>query len=476
MAESTQAVPRLSFLTEEQCSRIHRSALEILRRTGVRVFHEEALKLLKAQGCIIQDENRVFYPPSLVEWALRQPPSQVTLCRRGGAEVGAQLSAGSVNFGTGSDCPNYLDPTDGRRRPFTLKDSETTARLVDALPELSFVMSCGIPSDYEGYSYRKQFSVMIKNCAKPTVFVCNDGEDCERIVNAAAAIAGGLEKLSQNPTLLIYSEPSTPLQHSRTALEKLLYMAETAMPIVHSPAPMMGGTAPVTLAGGLAIGTAEALSGLVIQQLKRSGAPFVFGSGLHHLDMRTSISVYAAPEFQLARLGVADMGRFYNLPTWGYAGHSDSCVFDGQATSDALFSVLMALQSGTSLVHDVGYLEAGLSCSPEMIVYSCEMIRMLRHFENGVPIDGESLALDVIHSVGPGGNFMVEDHTIDRFRDYWDPVFQNRRRFDAWQQSGSKNLEDRVREKTVELLAGTPGSPLPNSLSEEIDYILGIEE
>jgi trimethylamine--corrinoid protein Co-methyltransferase len=127
----------------------------------------------------------------------------------------------------------------------------------------------------------------------------------------------------------LYSEPTTPLQHSRTALEKLLLMAEAGLPVVHSPAPMMGGTAPVTLAGGLALGTAEALSGLLIQQLKRRGAPFVFGSGLHHLDMKTSISVYGAPEFQLARLAVADLGRFLLA---GIRRHSDSACSTSRQT------------------------------------------------------------------------------------------------------------------------------------------------
>ena len=475
MGESNRAKPTLNFFTASQCGAIHRSALEILRRTGVRVFHEEALKLLGDAGCIIQDENRVFYPASLVEWALRQPPSQVTLCMRGGTEAGARLYDRHVNFGTGSDCPNYVDPLEGKRRPFTIQDETALIKLVDSLPELSFVMSCGIPSDYQGNAYRKQFSLMIRNSTKPTVFVCNDGEDCERIVNAAAAVAGGMDLLSQNPTLLIYAEPSTPLQHSRTALEKLLYMAETAMPIVYSPAPMMGGTAPVTMAGGLAIGAAEVLSGLVIHQLKRTGAPFVFGSGLHHLDMRTSISVYGAPEFQLARLGVADLGRYYNLPTWGYAGHTDSCIFDEQAAADSVFSVLMALQSGTNLVHDVGYVEAGLSCSPEMIVYSCEIISMMRHFTNGFALDTEAIALEVIDHVGPGGNFMIEDHTIERFRDYWDPQLQARLRYDAWKQAGGKTLGARVREKTVEQLKNAQGSPLSDSLADEVDYILGVK-
>ncbi len=476
MGISSFARPSMQFLKEDQCTRIHRGALEILRKTGVRVFHDEAVQLLEEAGCTVKDGNLVFYPSSLVEWALRQPPSQVTLCNRGTSEVGAALYDRNVNFGTGSDCPNFLDPRSGSRRPFILEDLPVMMRLVDELPELSFAMSTGIPSDYKGHSYRKQYSLMIKNTSKPIVFVCDDGEDCRRIIAAAAAVAGGMEKLQLNPTLLLYSEPSTPLQQSKTALEKLLYMAESQIPVVHSPAPMMGGTAPVTPAGGLAIGAAEVLSGLVIHQLKNTGAPFVFGSGLHHLDMRTSISVYGAPEFQLARLAVADLGRFYHLPTWGYAGHSDSCIFDEQASADSLFSVLTALQSGTNLVHDVGYMEAGLSCSPEMVVYTSEMIRMLTFYQEGFPIDSSSLAVDVVHTVGPGGNFMIEDHTIERFRDYWDPTLLSRQRFDAWQEAGAKTLGTRVREKTIEIMEHAEGSPLSDPLIEEVDYILGLKE
>lgn len=474
MSSTSQARPRLDFFNNDQCALVHRAALEILRRTGVRVFHEEALRLLDEAGCSVKDETLVLFPAALVEWALLQPPSQISLCRRGSGEVCAPLYDRNVSFGTGSDCPNIIDPRTGAHRPFLLRDLVAMMRLIEELPELSFAMSTGTPADYMKNAYRKQFALMIQNTTKPIVFVCNDGEDCRRIITAAAAVAGGMDTLRLNPTLLLYSEPSTPLRHSRTALEKLLIMAENEIPVVHSPAPMMGGTAPVTLAGGLAIGAAEALSGLVIHQLKKTGAPFVFGSGLHHLDMRTSISVYGAPEFQLARLAVADLGRYYNLPTWGYAGHSDSCVFDGQASADSLFSVLTALQSGTNLIHDVGYLEAGLSCSPEMMVHTCEMISMLRSYNEGFSLDPESIAIEVIHRVGPGGNFMMEEHTIERFRNYWDPVLSTRRRFDAWEKGGSKNYESRVREKTTALMDGAKGAPLSDSLTKETDYILGV--
>jgi len=473
MYEQTQAFPRMQMLSEEQCRAIHTASLEILRRTGVRVYHEEALELLRSADVLVSDGNLVRFPAGLVEWAVKQAPSRIALCKRGGDEVAAPLEGRRVNFGPGSDCLNYLDPRSGERRKFTAEDVVDCIRLVDALPEMDFCMSMGIPADLDtDNAYRWQFAQMMEHTTKPIVFVCDDVADCEAIAAMAAVPAGGMESLRLNPTLLLYSEPSTPLKHSETATGKLLYMAEEALPIVHSPAPMMGGTAPVTLAGGLALGNAEVLSSLVIHQLTNPGAPFVYGSGLHHLDMRTTISVYSAPEFELARVAVAEMGRFYGLPTWGYAGHSDSCAMDEQAAADSAFSVLASLLAGSNLVHDVGYLEAGLTTSPEMIVFTAEMIDMLRCFMAGVSLDAESLALEVIHSVGPGGEFISTDHTMEHFRDFWEPMLFNRQRVDDWVEAGSKRLGKRLRERTVAIMDEHQPEPLSETEREEIEAIL----
>lgn len=333
-------------------------------------------------------------------------------------------------------------------------------------------MSMGIPRDYRGNAYRRQYATLIQGSRKPVVFVCNDAADCRAITAAAAAVAGGTEELRLNPTLLLYSEPTTPLSHSATATEKLLFMAARGLPVVHSPAPMMGSTAPVTVAGGLALGNAEVLSSIVIHQKKRPGAPFLYGSGLHHMDMKTSISVYGAPEFQIARVAVACMGRHYGLPTWGYAGHSDGILFDEQAAADAVFSVQTALLSGTNLIHDVGYLEAGLITSPEMMVFTADMIRMMRHFTDGFGMSSEDLALEAIHAVGPGGNYLGEEHTLRHFREMWQPELFDRQRFDSWQASGSKSLRARLREKTLEIMASHPGAPLSDPLRKEVEKVL----
>jgi trimethylamine--corrinoid protein Co-methyltransferase len=475
------AVPRLQMFDRAQCEQVHLASLEILRRTGVRVHEDEALVLLKDAGAYVSDDNLVKMPASLVEWALRQAPSRVGLCARGTDQMVVPLEGRQVNFGPGSDCPNYLDPRSGEKRRFTTDDLVDCIHLVDALPQLGFVMSMGIPADLmeraqaregEGNVYRQQFALMLEHTTKPIVFVCDDRADCEAITAMAAAAAGDVEQLRLNPTLLLYSEPTTPLQHTRTATEKLLYMAEQTLPVVHSPAPMMGGTAPVTLAGGLVLGNAEVLSSLVIHQLKRPGAPFVYGSGLHHMDMKTTISVYGAPEFQLARLAVAAMGQFYGLPTWGYAGHSDSNGMDEQAAADAVFSVLIALLTGTNLVHDVGYLEAGLTTSPEMIVFTDEIIAMMRHFVAGVRLDAGAIAMDAIHRVGPGGNFLADEHTLAHFRELWQPTLFDRRRADDWRASGSQRLGDRLREKTMTIIEGHQPPSLPDPVREKIEYIL----
>ncbi len=473
MTQDGHTFPRMTMLSKQQCEAIHAASLEVLRRTGVRIYHDEALDLLRQTDAIITDANLVRFPPGLVEWALAQPPSRVVLCGRGSDEVAAPLEGRAVNFGTGSDCPNYLDPRTGERRPYTVADLVDSIHVVDALPEMGFCMSMGIPSDLDrSKPYRHQFALMLQHTSKPIVFVCDDRADCEAIIAMAASAAGGMEQLRLNPTLLLYSEPSTPLRHSETATGKLLSMAEHGLPIVHSPAPMMGGTAPVSLAGGLVLGNAEVLSSLVMHQLKHAGAPFVYGQGLHHMDMRTTISVYSAPEFQLARVLVAEMGRFYGLPSWGYAGHSDSCVMDEQAAADSAFSVLVALLAGTNLVHDVGYLEGGLTTSPEMVVFTAEMIAMMRRFVEGVSLDAESLALEVIHGVGPGGDFLTHEHTLRHFRELWQPGVFTRQRADDWVAAGSQRLGERLRDRTVALIEGHQPEPLPDAVSDEIAYIL----
>lgn len=464
--------PRLSMLSPQNCLQLHEASCSILKQTGVRVFSEEGLDLFKTAGAQI-DKDLVKISPSLVEWALAAVPSSFKLHQRGSDEAALIMDGTEVYFGTGSDTFRYLDPKTGDRRDYRLQDVADCIRLCDALPEIGFVMSVGVPRDVpaERY-YRHQFATMLRSTTKPIVFVCDDLADIEAIGAMAAAAAGGMKKLSKYPSILHYSEPTTPLQHSQEATDKLLYCARHRIPVTHSPAPMMGGTAPITLAGAVALGNAEMLSSLVLHQLQQPGAPFLYGHGVHHLDMKEMISVYGAPEFQVARVMAGEMGRFYHMPVWGYSGHSDSKVPDGQAAVDLQFSVLVALMAKTNLNHDVGYLESGLTGSPEMMVLADEVISMNRRFMEGVRIDEESLALGPIADVGPGGEFLSHAHSMAHWREFWLPQVFDRQRLAPWEEQGSKDLNARLREKTLAIMSSHQVSPLPESVEREIEAVL----
>jgi trimethylamine--corrinoid protein Co-methyltransferase len=214
------------------------------------------------------------------------------------------------------------------------------------------------------------------------------------------------------------------------------------------------------------------LSGLVMHQLKRPGAPFLYGHGVHHLDMKEMVSVYGAPEFQLARVLAAEMGHFYGLPVWGYTGHSDSKIPDGQAAADAQFSALVALLAKTNLNHDVGYLESGLTGAPEMMTLTNEIISQSRRFVAGVRLDDEALAVEAVHEVGPGGQFMSHEHTLAHWRELWLPQVFDRQRLEPWQERGAKDVHVRARELTVTLMDEHPVEPLPDGVESELEAIL----
>jgi trimethylamine--corrinoid protein Co-methyltransferase len=468
--------PQFSLLSESQIQDLHLGTLELLRRTGIRFYHPGALDMLKAAGAFVSDGNLVKFPASLVEDAIATTPSRIVMCDRDG-EPAVFLEGTRVYFGTGSDCLNLLDPRTGGHRRFTQADIIDSYRLCDALPNIHFVMSNGLPSDVDASrSYDVQMALMLEHTTKPLVFVTDDLASCRRAIDMAAAVAGGHEALAEQQHILLYSEPSSPLKQSETAVDKLLLMAETQLPVVHSPGPLMGGTAPITMASGLAMSMAEILSGLVVHQLQRAGSPFVFGAGLHHMDMSAAQISYGSPEFQLTKAAVAELGRWYGIPTWGYAGCSDAKVMDEQAAVEATLSVLMARLSGANLIHDVGYMESGLTLSYEMIVLSDEIIAMTDHVMKGIEVDEETLMLDELHRTGPGGHFMDSRQTLKRFRDFWFPGLLDRKRREQWLAAGGLPLGQRLNARVLEILKEHQPKPLDQGQVRGIQEVLARAE
>jgi len=470
------ASPRPSgyrMLSDAQLEEIHLGSLEILRRTGVRVYETESLALLQEAGCVVTDGTLVRLPAAVVEDALQHAPSRVVLCDRSG-EARAFLEGHRCYFGTGSDLPNTLDLETGERRPSLLADVAHTARLADSLPYLDFVMSMALPSDVPPQtSDRRSFLAMVENTVKPIVFTAWDEAGLADIVAMAETVAGGAAELALKPFLLAYLEPSSPLRHSEVVLRKLLMMADRGLPFVYAPGPIEGASAPVTSAGSLAMANAEVLSGLAIAQLRRRGTPFVWGSGSGPLDMRTMVGTYAAPEFMLHGMAMAELAHhYYHLPVWGFAGCSDSKQPDIQAGIESALWILWTALSGANLVHDVGYVESGLTCSYEMIVICNEVIGFVRRLLRGIEIAPETLALETIDTVGPGGSYLESPHTARHFREVWYPCVLDRRTYASWVEAGKPTPQGTARELARQALATHKVAPLATDTLESLRAIV----
>jgi trimethylamine--corrinoid protein Co-methyltransferase len=469
---AAQVTPGLRVLSDDQKTRIHHATLELLRRTGVQVLVPEIRELLAGAGCWL-DGNRVRIPPHLIEWAIRVAPKRVVLCDRDG-NAAMFLEGYRSYYGTGSDTPFVIDAYSGKRRSAVLSDVANVARLVDALPYISFLMCMGIASDVSGsISDLYHFQAMVSNTTKPIVYTAWNQQNLQAIVEMAEAVAGGVEALQRNPFCALYSEPMAPLTHGKESGEKLLYICEKGLPVVYTPGLITGASSPVTRAGAVMQANAELLSGLLICQLIREGAPVVAGgSGMMTMDMSTMLASYGAPEFMLDWCALSEMGHYYGLPIFGFAGVSDAKTFDQQAAAEGALWVLLAAQSGGNLIHDVGYIESGLTASYEMLVTMNEIVGLVKHFMEGVEVAEETLALDVIDHVGPGGHFLAEAHTLRHFRKNWYPTLLDRENREGWEAGGRLTLGDRATAQVQDILDNHRPPPLDEAVLTELEAII----
>jgi trimethylamine--corrinoid protein Co-methyltransferase len=444
--------------------------LEILERTGVRLYEREALALLEHKGVEVEEGNRVRIPSALVDWALSVAPKRTVLCDRGGRRV-MPLERHHMFYGPGSDCPNVIDHRTGERRPGVLQDVVEAAIVCDALPNIDFMMSFTIPSDLPAdVADRHQMRAMLMNTTKPILAVTTEFDGCVDVIEMAEVVVGGADALRRNPLCGFYINVTSALRHNQEALQKLLFLAGKGLPTTYTPVVLRGVSGPVTAAGAIALANAGELAGLVVAQLKREGAPVILTGGVNDmLDMRTTVDAYADPT---NRVMLVELAHRYGLPIFGLTGCSDSKIPDEQAAAEAAFSIILESLAGAQLAHDVGYLEGGMCNSIEQIVICDELIAYTKCFMQGLVIDETTLALDVIDDVGPDGDFMSTDHTLKHFRKDWYPKLFDRRNYDEWAAAGSKTLRERARERALSILGDHQVQPLPDDVQRRLDGIV----
>jgi trimethylamine---corrinoid protein Co-methyltransferase len=451
------ATPTFEVLSEDEIEAIYFAALTVLYETGVRVYDEEGIDVAHSGGAIVEDRQDdsalVKIPPWMVDKALATLPRKV-VTRGPDRKHKMELYKNSVCFGAGSDTPFTIDPYTHERRRATYKDVKNFARLAQAMPHMDFHMSLGIVQDVAVGTYdRWQYLAMLEGTSKPINITAVDIEGLKDQLEMAYIRVGGKDEWRKGPIFSLYIEPVSPLSHSEEVVQKLLFSADNEIPFVYTPCPLAGATAPCTLAGTAVQALTESLFGIVLSQIRKPGAPMIIGGLMSNMDMLTTVYCYGSPEMALLSSAYTQITKWLGVPEYETAGCSDAKMFDEQAAMEATINITTAALSGGNMIHDVGYLEQGLTSSPDMMVASNEIIDMVKRIMKGIDVSDDAKALHVIDEVGPGGHYLEHDHTYKRFKsDIWRPDLIDRQVFENWEASGSKTFRERVHERVIEIL------------------------
>lgn len=458
---------RLDPLTDHELQRLHDAALEVLLDPGARIMTEPARELLVRNGATQEGDDLVRIPGELVARALETAPSRFTIFDRTG-EPALDLGAGNVYVGAGVTNLNYLDPRDQQVKDFTLEATAESTLLADALPNLDFVATPGVtrPSDDLPLEIvnQEEFFRMVTNTTKPLMVLIAGEPELRDIFDMAELVAGGAEELRRRPFVMPYLNSVSPLLFNPETLDKLFLAADRGLPASCQAAPQVGATGPVTIAGTLVVSAAETLIGLVLSQLRNPGTPFISGTVPFLMDMRYGTVTAGGPDGLRFMVAMAQLCRWWGLPSVGMSFGGDSKDADEQAALEAGFYGFGTVLGGVDLVFDAGCVEGGLLFSPELLVISDELVGMTRAAVESIDVSDETIALDVIRAVGPGEVFLGEDHTLEHFRELWTPQVLSWEGRKEWSDAGAKTLRTKARERVFDVWQTHEVPPLPEEV------------
>jgi len=461
--------PQFRILSDKQIEELHFATLQIIERTGVAFECQEALDILGDAGADVSNPDRVKIPSYLVEQALRTAPKMITLYTRDGKPAIVLSGNNESHFGAIPDLPEVLDPYTRKRRPCYVADIADTARLIDALPNVEWLLLGSThPTLPAAITDKVSLLQVILNTSKPITGEVNDASSLREMIDLCSIVAGGEERFKRKPFFIGSCEPVSPLIHGKDALEKSLLCAEKGIPCIVYNMPMAGTTTPATFAGCLAIANAEILSQLVVLQLKNPGTPVIYGSTPSIMDMRTTIYSHGAPELHFITAMLTELCHYYKLPMYGVSGSTDAGIIGVQAGIEATYEILVTALTGVNLVRSSCMLYHIKIGSPEMVVLGDEIVDMVKVLMGGIEINDETLPLELIERIGPKGNYISEKHTLKHFRKFWAPRIFDR---SATSQEDFKHAEDLLNQKTIEILETHHPKPLPEDLVRELKRV-----
>jgi trimethylamine--corrinoid protein Co-methyltransferase len=437
----------------DQAMKIHEAALQLMWDPGVRLEHDTIFDLLLKQGAKAGSGPHVVrFPRELVEEKIALCPKEVHFADRQGG--GRPVTATSPPHIWSVPGLNILEK--GEHRPFTRGDLARMSRLLDQLENVDGVFGFSLDDVPPGARDVVGLRVMAENTAKHIRVLCFTPQGSDMMVEMKKVVG-------DYPWFSVGFTAHGPLRWTNLALEIFRRSAGAGIPASINGEPMAGVSGPVTLAGAAAVGTAEILAGIVVNQVLEPGRACIFNLGLAHVfDMKTMIAVTGAPENHLLAKMAGLMGRFYNIPSASWVS-TEAMVPDSQAALEKAIGFFTHMDSGVSNIWSVGQLESELTISPEQAVIDNEIISYVKRYLRGVEVNDETLALEVTRRVGIAGSFLSDEHTMDHFRDeLYMPGILSRANRGGWNKKGARRLDQVAEDKAQKLMA----NPVDHKLSE----------
>ena len=465
--------PSISFLADSEIEAIHDASLRVLEKTGIKVMSKVALDILKKAGAKVdEDTGHVTIPRNLVEEALKMAPSTITYGARN-PRYDFVLNRQESHFCATGGPPFMVDWETGKRRYSTSEDIAQCARIADYLDHVDLIWPLGAGNDVPApVRYIVDMYTSLRNCQKHFEGDATTGREAQYQIEIAAAIVGGREELRKRPIFSHVICTLPPLCYEKGMTEASIELARAGIPAVIYPIPITGGTSPATLAGTMVVNNAEFLGGLVIQEATSPGAPVVYAAVVGTIDFRTGLGM-PSPEKDLMNLGLNQVAHHYDLPSEIFVtGGTAAKVLDTQAGYERARIILTHLLTVPDIALGMGALEGSRMTSAEALVIDNEIIDYALRFIEGFEVNNDTLAVDIIDKVGPGGIFLGEKHTAQHFRERWMSRLSDISSYETWEKRGSKAIDEIAREKVREILATHKVTPLPEDVEEEIGHIL----
>jgi len=467
----TSKRPLFRLISKDNIEEIHEGSLAILEKTGVNVKSNEAMISLKNAGCEADSDGKIIrIPHSLVEESLSKIDPVLKLYGRDGKHERI-IGGDNVTFNPGSSAVYFSDHKTGQTRQPVSKDLVDLVRLVDALKHIHAQSTAMVPSDVPNeISDLYRLYLVLKNSTKGIItgaFTKNGLVDMKQMLEI---VAGGEKKLVNKPMAIFDVCPSSPLVWSETSCQNLIDCARFNIPAEIIPAPQMGATSPITLAGTLVQSNAEFLSGVVISQLTRPGAPVVYGGSPTTFDMKRLSSCLGTIENMMVACAAAQVAKYYKVPSHAYLGLSDSKMLDSQSGIETSIGIILAVLAGINVVSGPGMLIFENCQSLEKLVIDNEICGMALRLVDGIAMNCETFALDVIGKVGPGGHYLAEKHTRKWLeKEHFMPSnVIDRLTLEAERKQGSKDLIDKAREAVDQTLKEHVPEPLPADVENDL--------